>query len=159
MYGESNMETYITICKIDSQQEFAVWLSKLKQRLCINLEGWGGRETGGRFKRKGTYVYLWRIHVGVWQKTAKFCKAIILQKKKKIFPPPSWSADSLAGHLCLPSWKSLSHRILKTFSLVFWFLVLLLRSLRLLKFLCATTFLPGFFWAMGLLKSWRRLRN
>ena len=39
MYGESNMETYITICKIDSQWEFAVWLRKLKQGLCINLEG------------------------------------------------------------------------------------------------------------------------
>ena len=24
MYGKSNMETYISICKIDSQQEFAV---------------------------------------------------------------------------------------------------------------------------------------
>ena len=24
MYGEGNMETYITICKIDSQWEFAV---------------------------------------------------------------------------------------------------------------------------------------
>ena len=23
MYGKSNMETYITICKIESQQEFA----------------------------------------------------------------------------------------------------------------------------------------
>ena len=34
------MQTYITICKIDSQQEFAVWLRKLKQGLCINLEGW-----------------------------------------------------------------------------------------------------------------------
>ena len=28
MYGKSNMETYITICKIDSQWEFAVWLRK-----------------------------------------------------------------------------------------------------------------------------------
>ena len=28
MYGESNMETYITIYKIDSQWEFAVWLRK-----------------------------------------------------------------------------------------------------------------------------------
>ena len=37
MYGKSTMETYITICKINSQQEF-VWLRKLKQRLCINLE-------------------------------------------------------------------------------------------------------------------------
>ena len=46
MYGKSNMETYITICKIDSQQEFAVWLRKLKQGLCINLEGWGGEEDG-----------------------------------------------------------------------------------------------------------------
>ena len=30
MYGESNMETYITICKRDSQQEFSVCLSELK---------------------------------------------------------------------------------------------------------------------------------
>jgi len=36
---ESNMETYITICKIDSQWKFAVWLRKLKKGLCINLEG------------------------------------------------------------------------------------------------------------------------
>ena len=39
LYGKSNMETYITICKIDIQQEFSVWLRKLKQGLCINLEG------------------------------------------------------------------------------------------------------------------------
>ena len=39
MYGESNMETYITICKIDSQWEFAVCLRELKQGLCIYLEG------------------------------------------------------------------------------------------------------------------------
>jgi len=49
----------------NSQREFAVWLRKLKQRLCINLEGWGGREMGGRFKREGIYVYLWLIHVEV----------------------------------------------------------------------------------------------
>ena len=40
MYGESNMETYITMCKIDSKWEFAVWLRKLKQALCIKLEVW-----------------------------------------------------------------------------------------------------------------------
>ena len=62
MYGQSNMETYITICKIDSQREFAVWLRKLKQGLCINLEGW---ETAGRFKREGIYLYLWLIHTEV----------------------------------------------------------------------------------------------
>ena len=42
MYRKSNMETYITLCKIDSQWEFAVWLKKLIQGLCINLEGWNG---------------------------------------------------------------------------------------------------------------------
>ena len=44
MYGESNMETYVTICKTDSQQEFVVCLRKLKQGLCVNLEGWERRE-------------------------------------------------------------------------------------------------------------------
>ena len=38
MYGESNMEMYITICKIDSQRKFAIWLRKLKQGLFKNLE-------------------------------------------------------------------------------------------------------------------------
>ena len=56
MYGKSIMETYITICKIDSQWEFALWLRKLKQLLCINPEGWMGREMGERFKRQG-YMY------------------------------------------------------------------------------------------------------
>ena len=41
-----------------------------------------GRKVGGRFKREGTYVYLWLIHVDVWQKPTQFCKAIILQLKK-----------------------------------------------------------------------------
>ena len=42
LYGKSNMETYFIICKTDSQWEFAVWLRKLKQVLCIHLEGWDG---------------------------------------------------------------------------------------------------------------------
>ena len=37
MCAKNNMEAYITICKIDSQGEFAVWLKKLKQGLCTNL--------------------------------------------------------------------------------------------------------------------------
>ena len=40
------METYITICKIDSQREFTVWLRKNKLGFCINLEGWDGEEDG-----------------------------------------------------------------------------------------------------------------
>ena len=65
MHGKSNMESYTTICKIDSQQEFAVWLRKLKQGLCINIEGWMERKMEGSFKREGIYVYLWLIHVEV----------------------------------------------------------------------------------------------
>ena len=49
----------------DSQREFAVWLRKLRQGLCINLEGRDGVGGGGRFKREGMYVYLWLIHVEV----------------------------------------------------------------------------------------------
>ena len=60
MYGKSNMETYIPICKIDSQQEFSVWLKKLKQGLCINLAsgvGWGCRWEGGSKGRGYMYTY------------------------------------------------------------------------------------------------------
>ena len=66
MYGRSNMETYITMCKIDCQWEFAVWLKKLKQELCINLEGWDG-ERDGRIVQEGgdIYIYLWLSHVEV----------------------------------------------------------------------------------------------
>ena len=53
MYRKSNMETYITICKIDSQQEFAVWLRKLKQGLCINLEWWDGKGDGREIQKGG----------------------------------------------------------------------------------------------------------
>ena len=53
MYGKSNVETYITICKIDSQWEFAVWLRKLNQGLCINLEGWHGEGDAGREFQNG----------------------------------------------------------------------------------------------------------
>ena len=53
MYGKSNMETYITMCKIDSQREFAVWLRKLKQGRCINLEGWDGEGDGKEVQKGG----------------------------------------------------------------------------------------------------------
>ena len=51
--SQSNMETYITICKIGSQREFAVRLPKLKQGLRINLEGWDGEEERREFQKGG----------------------------------------------------------------------------------------------------------
>ena len=66
MNGKNNMETYIAICKIDGQQEFAVWLRKLKQGLCINLEEWHGEGDGRELQKGGDiYVYLWLIHAEV----------------------------------------------------------------------------------------------
>ena len=53
MYGKSNMETYITICKIDGQWKFAVWLRKLKQGLCIHLDRWDGEGDGREFHKGG----------------------------------------------------------------------------------------------------------
>ena len=53
MYGKSNTETYIIICQIDSQREFAVWLRKLKKGLCINLEGWEGARDGKEVQKGG----------------------------------------------------------------------------------------------------------
>ena len=55
MWEKSNMETYTTIWKIDSQLEFPVWLRKLKQGLCINLEGRDGE--GGSEGMGCMYTY------------------------------------------------------------------------------------------------------
>ena len=57
MYGKNNMEMYITICKINSQQEFAVCLRKLKHGLCINLEVWDGEGDGGEGSKGRGYMY------------------------------------------------------------------------------------------------------
>ena len=51
--------------------------------LCDSLEGGMGRRVGGRFKREGTYIYLWLIDFSVQQKATQHCKATILQLKKK----------------------------------------------------------------------------
>ena len=53
MYEKSKMETYTTICKIGSQREFAVWLRKLQQGLCVNLEGWDGAGDGRELQEGG----------------------------------------------------------------------------------------------------------
>ena len=54
--GESSMKTYtFTICKTDSQWEFAIWHTELELGLCDNLEGWDrGSKGKGRM-----YAYGW----------------------------------------------------------------------------------------------------
>ena len=78
-----------------------------------------GWEMGRRFRRKGTYVYLWLIPVDVWQKPTQHCKAITLQlknKKNKFFkessPAPQFkNIDSSALSLFM---IQLSHPYLTT---------------------------------------------
>ena len=41
--------------------------------------GWGGRREGS--SRGWAYVYLWLIHVDIWQKPTQHCKAIVLLLK------------------------------------------------------------------------------
>ena len=45
----------------------------------------GFRGVEGRFKREGAYVYLWLIHVDVWQKPTQYCIVIMLQLRKKVY--------------------------------------------------------------------------
>ena len=59
---------------------------------------------GGKFKRNGTYVYLWLIHVDIWQKPTHYCKAIILQLKIK----PMWNMASSELFTLLPPISTLS---------------------------------------------------
>ena len=52
------------------------------QVLCDNLEVQDGLQRCKRGSRwRGHYVYLWLIHVAIWQKPTQYCKAIILQLK------------------------------------------------------------------------------
>ena len=76
MYGKSNMETYITIWKIDSPWEFAVCLRELKQGLCINLEGCDGQGDGRELQEGGDICI--PMADSCRGLTEKFCKAIIL---------------------------------------------------------------------------------
>ena len=56
---------YTTICKIDSQWEFAVWCRELKPLLCDNQEGVGsgGRWEGGSRGKRHVYTYGWFMSI------------------------------------------------------------------------------------------------
>ena len=50
-----------------------------KPVLWDNPEGQGGEGGGEWFRMGATHVYLWPVHVDVWQKPSQYCKVIILQ--------------------------------------------------------------------------------
>ena len=58
MYGESNLETYITICKIDSNGNLLYGSGNSNRALYQSRGlGWGGRGEGGSKGRGCTYAY------------------------------------------------------------------------------------------------------
>ena len=60
MYGESDMEAYIAICKIDSHGNL-LFVSGNSTGALYQHKGWDGEGDG----REGTCVHLWLIHVDV----------------------------------------------------------------------------------------------
>ena len=95
------------------------WMASLTRWMwvCVNSRSWWWTGRPGMLRFMGsqrvrhdwaTELNWWLIHVEVWQKTTKFCKAIIFQlknklkKKKKIAkkPPPK---QALPAHQCF--WK------------------------------------------------------
>ena len=64
MYGDSNLETYITIGKIANGN--LLYVSGNANRGSVSTERGGmGREMGGKLRREGICVYLWLIRVEV----------------------------------------------------------------------------------------------
>ena len=65
MYGESNMETYITICKI-ANGNLLYDSGNSKRGSVSTWQGVGDGERDGReVQREEIYVYPWLIHVEV----------------------------------------------------------------------------------------------
>ena len=95
MYGESNMEIYNTICKIDSQWEFAVWLRELKLKLCNNQEGLD-RVGGGRESRDRGDMDV-PMADSCWHKTKKTQNSVIILQLKLIKRKKEMIADNFSN--------------------------------------------------------------
>ena len=80
MNGESSEETH-TLLYVEQTASGSLLNDSGNSKQALRQPGgvgcggnWGG---GRRFKREGTYVYPWLIHVDVWQKPEQYCKASI----------------------------------------------------------------------------------
>ena len=70
---EQRGNTCITVCKIREPFNLLYDSGSSNPVLCDNPEavGWGGRWKG-RSEGRGPNIYLWLIHVDVWQKSTKY---------------------------------------------------------------------------------------
>ena len=65
-----------------------------------------GMGWGGRFKREMIYVYLWLLHVSVWQKLSQYCKvqfSSVAQSCPTLCDPMDCSTPGLPVHHRLPN--------------------------------------------------------
>ena len=80
---EEHGNIYITICEIDTKWEFAGSSTQSSE----TTQGWMEREMRAGSRETGQMSiggwFLWLIHVAVGRKPAQYCKAIILQSKKR----------------------------------------------------------------------------
>jgi len=81
MWTESHGDIYLTICKMDSQWEFAVWPRELKQGIHNNLEWWYGEGGRKEVQEGGDVGILLADSCWCLMETNTICKAIILQLK------------------------------------------------------------------------------
>ena len=77
---EQHWNMYITICKTVDQCKFGAWSRAPKTSVLGQPRGIGWREVGGGRRIGRTHVYLWLLHVGVWQNHHNI--VIILQSKQ-----------------------------------------------------------------------------
>ena len=92
MYGKSNMETYISMCKIDSQRGICCMAQETQTGSLYQSRGmwWGRRWEGGSNRREYLYTYGWFI-LRFDRKQQNSIKQLSFNKiiiKKKILPYP-----------------------------------------------------------------------
>ena len=63
---------YITICKWMTSASWCRKKGTQNWRSGTTPRGSVGRNMGGGFRLEGTHVYLWAIHVDVWQKPSQY---------------------------------------------------------------------------------------
>ena len=80
-HKQSNRETY-TVCKIDNQQKFLHDSGNSNQNSVTIQRNGMGWDVGGRFKKKGSYIYLCLNHADVWQKQHTIIKQLPFSLKK-----------------------------------------------------------------------------
>ena len=133
MYGESILQTYMTIFKVDSQWEFAVCLRELKQGLCINLEGWDGEGDGREFQKGRDiyiyiYIYLWaslvsllvKIPPAVWEPWLDPWVGKLAWRRESVPTPIFWPEEFHGlsgpwGHKESDTTEQLSHKHMVTY--------------------------------------------